>query len=160
MIEYFLPDVTIGTKDSGSYKEIYSDTCHELAHVSHFAQVGTDYWDAYIKYIIESYVTSGGELYGSGAGAGSGHCEVSEMWAYYLESKLFKSRYGGSVPALGTSWWFYPQIFRFLDERGLDQKDIFSVLDENVDSRDDLKNALLLKYSSRRDMIDQVFSRY
>ncbi len=160
ILEFFLPDITIGTEDSGSYQEIYSDTSHELAHASHFSQVGTLYWDKYIRYIIESYVTSGGELYGGGSGEGTGHCEVSEMWAYYLESKLYKQRYGGTFPATGTSWWFYPQIFRFMDERGLDQADIFSVLDQNVDSRIDLKNALLLKHPDNREMIDQVFSRY
>lgn len=160
ILEFFLPDITIGKKDSSTYKEIYSDTCHELSHASHFVQVGTDYWDTYIRYIIESYVTSGGELYGGGTGAGSGHCEVSEMWAWYLESKLIKQRYGGAFPEIGTSWWFYPQIFRFMDDRGLDQADIFSVLTPEVDSREDLKNALLMKYPDNREMIEQVFSRY
>jgi hypothetical protein len=47
-----------------------------------------------------------------------------------------------------------------MDERGLDQAEIFSVLDETVDSRMDLKNALLLKHPDKREMIDQVFSRY
>lgn len=59
LIEYFLPDVTIGTKGDDSYASIYSDTCHELAHASHFSQVGTSYWNRYILYVIESYVTSG-----------------------------------------------------------------------------------------------------
>lgn len=160
IMEYFLPDLTIGTKDSRSYKDIYLDTSHELAHASHFAAVGTRYWETYIRYIIESYLKSGGEMYGDGTGTGAGHCEVGEMWAYYLESKLCKQRYGGSFPALGVSWWFYPQIFRFLDERGLDQDDIFSVLDEGVTSRDILKNSLLVKYPDKREMIEQVFSRY
>ena len=160
LIKYFLPDITIGTKSSKTYRDIYMDTCHELSHASHFSKVGTAYWDTYIRYVIESYIRSGGNLYGDGSGDGAGHCEVGEMWAYYLESKLYKHRYGGSLPALGTGWWFYPQIFRFLDERGLAQDDIFSVLDENVDSRDDLKNALLLSNPDSRTMIEQVFSRY
>ncbi len=160
ILEYFLPDITIGTKGQSSYQEIYSATAHELAHASHFAQVGTEYWDKYIKYVIESYVSSGGELYGDASASGSGYCEVSEMWAYYLQGKLYKQRYGGSFPALGTSWWFYPQIFRFMDERGLDQSDIFSVLSDDIDTKLALKNALLLKYPGSREMIDQVFSRY
>lgn len=63
--------------------------------------------------------------YGDGAGDGAGYCEIGEMWAYYLESKMYKERYGGSFPTFGTSYWFYPQIFRFLDERGLSQSKIF-----------------------------------
>ena len=160
ILEFFLPDITIGTKVYSSYKEMYSATCHELAHSSHFAKVGTDYWDKYIKYIVESYVLSGGELYGDGSSAGSGYCEVSEMWAYYIESKLLKQRYGGAFPPIGTSWWFSPQIFRFMDERGLEQDEIFSVFNEKVYSREALKNALLLKFPGNREMIDQVFSRY
>ena len=85
---------------------------------------------------------------------------MSEMWAYYLQSKLYKQRYGGTFPAVGTNWWFYPQIFRFMDERGLEQSDIFSVLTEDVDTRLALKNALLLRFPGDREMIDQVFSRY
>ena len=160
IVEFFMPDITIGTEELRSYKDLYNATCHELAHASHFAEVGTEYWDKYIWYVIESYVKSGGELYGDGTGTGAGHCEVGEMWAYYLESKLCKQRYGGNYPAVGISWWFYPQIFRFLDDRGLDQADIFSVLDAGVDTKDKLKNALLLKYPDSREMIGQVFSRY
>ena len=40
------------------------------------------------------------------------------MWGYFNESKMYKERYGGTVPSFGTSYWFYPQIFRYLDERG------------------------------------------
>ena len=158
--EFFMPDITVGTKALRSYKDLYSAVCHEMAHASHFAKVGADYWDVYIRYVIESYVTSGGSLYGQGAGTGAGHCEVGEMWAYYMQSKLHKDRYGGNFPAFGTSWWFFPQIFRFMDERGLGQSDIFSVLDQDVDSKEDLKDALMLEYPERQDMIGQVFSRY
>lgn len=160
LVEFFMPDITIGTKDLRTYKDIYSATCHELAHSSHFAKVGTDYWDAYIRYVIESYLTSGGQLYGDGTGSGSGNCEVGEMWAYYMESKLSKDRYGRSFPILGTSWWFYPQIFHFMDERGLDQSRIYEALLPEVDSKTALKEALMRRYPDRQDMIGQVFSRY
>lgn len=160
LVEVFMPDITIGTETTRTYSALYSAVCHEMAHASHFGNAGTDYWNAYIRYIIESYVTSGGKLYGNGTGAGAGNCEVGEMWAYYLESKLYKERYGGGYPNYGTGWWFYPQIFRFLDERGLGQSEIFSVLDGKVDSKSGLKQALMLKYPDRQEMIEQVFSRY
>lgn len=160
ILEYFMPDITIGTDGAASYKDIYLYTCHELAHASHFAKVGKGYWNTYIRYIMESFIKSSGGVYGDGSGSGAGHCEVGEMWAYYMESKLCKQRYGGTLPAFGTAWWFYPQIFRFLDERGLEQDDIFSVLDENVISKETLKNALLLEFPDSYEMIEQVFSRY
>ena len=160
LIEYFLPDITIGTKGIDSYASIYSSTCHELAHASHFSKVGTSYWNRYILYVIDSYIKTGGMTYGDGSGSDAGYCEIGEMWAYYLESKMYKERYGGSFPTFGTSYWFRPQIFRFLDERGLPQSKIFSVLGEDVTSRDELETALTLAYPNKREVIQQVFSRY
>ena len=77
-----------------------------------------------------------------------------------MEGKLYKERYGGNFPALGTSWWFSPQILRFLDDRGLSQSEIFAVMDAEVNSKDSFERALLLMYPERQDMIEQVFSRY
>lgn len=160
LVEAFLPDITIGTKGTTDYDRIYSTTCHELAHASHFAKVGTDYWNRYILYILESFVASGGKTYGDGTGVGAGYCEIGEMWAYYLESKMYKERYGGSYPAFGTGYWFYPQIFRFLEERGMSSSEMFSVLERKVVSRPELKTALTLAFPDKREVIEQVFNRY
>jgi hypothetical protein len=142
-----------------SYSLLYSTVCHELAHSSHFAKVGTEYWNKYIKYIMESYVSTG-DAYGDGVSLDAGYCFVGESWAYYLESMMYKERYGGSVPSFGSSYWFYPQIFRYLDERGLSRSDIFSTLEGNVASREDLKTALIRHFPNKRTVIEQVFSRY
>ena len=158
--EYFMPDITLGMEGVIEYRRIYSTTCHELAHASHFAKVGTGYWDKYIEYIIGSYVKTGGIMYGDGSYAGAGYCEVGEMWGYYLESRIYKDRYGGSFPTYGSSYWFYPQIFRYLDERGISASEIFAVLDAAVVSKTSLKNSLMLAYPAKRTIIDQVFNRY
>ena len=160
LLEVFLPDVTLGVDGRDSYRGLYTNTCHELAHASHFTKVGTSYWDRYIKYIMTSYVKTSGKTYGDGTGDDAGVCEIGEMWAYYLESKMYKDRYGGSFPSFGTSYWFYPQIFRYLDERGVSCSEIFSVLGSEVDSKSDLKTALLTAYPNRRTVIEQVFGRY
>lgn len=160
LIKVFLPDITIGTRNMDGYSSIYSSVVHELAHASHFSKVGRAYWNSYIFYIIESYLTTGGMTYGNGTGSGAGHCEIGEMWAYYLESKMYKERYGGSFPSFGTSFWFYPQIFRFLDDRGIPCSGIFSVLSQDVLSKDALKTALIASHPSKRTSIEQVFSRY
>lgn len=160
LIKTFLPDITIGTKNMDSYSRIYSSTVHELAHASHFSKVGKPYWNSYIYYIIESYLTTGGMTYGNGTATGAGHCEIGEMWAYYLESKMYKERYGGPFPSFGTSFWFSPQIFRFLDDRGIPCSEIFSVLSSAVLSRETLKSSLIAAYPAKRETIEQVFSRY
>ena len=78
----------------------------------------------------------------------------------YLESLIYKDRYGGTFPSFGTSYWFYPQIFRYLDERGVSCSEIFSVLDESVTSRENLRTAMIAAFPSKRSVIEQVFSRY
>lgn len=160
LVEYFMPDITIGAKGNDDYASLYSSVCHELAHASHFSKVGTPYWNKYIRHIIASYISGGGMTYGDGSEPDSGYTEIGEMWAYYLESKMYKERYGGRFPTFGTSYWFYPQIFRYLDERGVDQSDIFSSLDEDVVSKSDLKISLIKKFPHKRTVIEQVFSRY
>lgn len=160
LVQLFAPDITLGLEGKDEYRRIYSNACHELAHASHFAQVGTGFWNEYIRYIITSFVKTGGRTYGDGLSAGAGYCEIGEMWGYYLESRIYKDRYGGSFPTFGTSYWFSPQIFRYLDERGVTPSDIFAVLDSSVVSKSSLKDALMLAYPAKRDVIEQVFNRY
>ena len=160
LIKFLLPDITLGTSDKGDYRSIYSVVCHELAHASHFSKVGTGYWNEYIWYIVESYIRTGGMTYGDGNGDRSGYCEIGESWAYYLESRMFKDRYGGTFPTFGTSYWFHPQIFRYLGERGIKTSQMFSVLDADVKDRASLKSALIEAFPQKRSVVEQVFGRY
>ena len=160
LIKYFMPDVTIGVRQLDTYSSIYSEVCHELAHASHFVKVGAEYWNHYIKYIVQSYIESGGPTYGDGLSDGSGYCEIGECWAYYLESLMYKERYGGSVPSFGSGYWFHPQILRYLDERGISRSDVFSVLSASVISKEDLRVALISSFPEKRTIIEQVFARY
>ena len=73
---------------------------------------------------------------------------------------MYKERYGRSIPTFGSGNWFYPQIFRYLDERGVSRSDIFSVLDAEVRSKDELRKALIEAFPEKRTVIEQVFDRY
>jgi len=160
IIKFLLPDITLGLEAKEDYRSIYSTVCHELAHASHFSKVGTDYWNEYIWYIVESYITTGGMTYGDGSGEKAGYCEIGEDWAYFLESKMFKDRYGGYFPTFGTSFWFNPQIFRYLYDRGITSSQIFSVLNGDVTDKAHLKDALLKSFPAKKNIIQQVFDRY
>ena len=160
LIKLFLPDITLGLKGMDDYSSIYAETCHELAHASHFSKVGTSYWNKYILYVLGSYISTGGMTYGDGCGVNAGHCEIGEMWAYYLSSKMYYERYGGTYPIFGTSHWFYPQIFRYVEELGITCQDMFSLLDESVNSRDALKRAMISSYPDKSDEIELIFKRY
>ncbi|MBR6346370.1 MAG: hypothetical protein IKR69_03175 [Bacteroidales bacterium] len=160
LIKIFLPDITIGTKNNDSYADIYSTVCHELSHASHYSQVGNSYWNKYIDYIAKSYLSSGGKTYGNGTDEGAGYCEVGETWAYFMQSIMYQERYGGTVPSFGTSFWFHPQVLRYLYERGMKRSEILAALTPEVTSMDDFKDQLVSLYPERETLIDQVFGRY
>ena len=160
LLKLFLPDITIGTKGSESFADIYADTIHELAHASHFSRVGTNFWDNYIKYVLKSFILHGREAYGADGDDGCGYCEVGEMWAYYMQNKLYNERYGGEMPVAGANFWFHPQIFTYLDERGIGKEKICKVLNSDVTDIKTLRAKLLSTYSDKSDIINQVFERY
>ena len=69
-------------------------------------------------------------------------------------------RYAVSYPNFGTSYWFYPQIFRYLEEKGISAWELFSVMGTDVTSRDALLRALLARYPQKASYIEQIFNRY
>lgn len=159
-VKMFLPDITLGVKDVEEYSTIYAGTVHELAHASHFGQVGKEYWNKYITYVLRSFVESGGRMYGVGSGDGAGHCEIGEMWGYYVQNRLYKERYGEDKPNFGTSYWFHPHVLLYLDERGLDRSSIFKALQPEVTDRKTLKTKLEGLYPEYGTVIGQAFERY
>ncbi len=159
VIKIFGPDITIGSKNLVSYREIYSTVVHELAHASHFAQVGAKYWDKYIYYILSAAAT-GGSTYGDASMGDSGYAAVGEMWAYYLEAKLYKERYGGPNPMFGCDNWFHPQILTYLESRGITASQIFSALTPEATDVEKLRDILIDQCPSKKTTITQVFNRY
>ena len=159
-VKMFLPDITLGVKDIEDYSTIFAGTVHELAHASHFSQVGKAYWDNYIRYVVFSFLESGGRMYGLGSGEGAGYCEVGEMWGYYLQNRLYKERYGEDKTTFGTSYWFHPHVLLYLDERGLDRSGIFKALQSDVTSRSALQDRLGSLYPEYGVIIRQAFDRY
>lgn len=160
LVKMFLPDITLGLSSDKDYKSIYAVTCHELAHASHFTTVGTGFWNKYILYMIESYISSGGMTYGDGSGKNAGHCEIGESWAYYLESKMYNERYGGTYKIFGTSFWFYPQIFRYLEDVGIACWELFYALEPNVTTIEILERNLIASHREKAGAIELIFDRY
>ena len=160
LIKMFLPDLTIGVSGKESYSEIYASTIHELAHASHFMQAGTTFWNKYIKHILTSYVTSGWVVYGTGTEENAGYCEVGEMWGYFMETLTYRERYDTSDYSVGTTYWFFPQILLYLNERGINKYKIFAALSSDINSRDMLQKKLISMYPESKSEINQAFARY
>jgi hypothetical protein len=159
IVALFAPDITIGLKGRDDYSSIYDSVVHELAHASHFSKVGKSYWNTYINYVMESYIKSG-KMYGDGTGDDADVCEIGEMWAFHLNNKLHNERYGGSWPSFGSTYWFYPQIFRYMEERGVKTSDIFNAMGEDIKTKAQLKERLKQNCPSKSSVIDQAFNRY
>ena len=160
LVKWFLPDITLGLKGQNDYASIYATTMHELAHTSHYQQVGTAWWDKLMFFVLSSFVSSGMVAYGTGGEEFAGYCEVAEMWAYYLSTKIFRLRYPEQQVMFGTSWWFYPQVFYMLDDRGLDHYNIFKALVPAVTDRETLQQKLLSLYPEFKTNIMLAFNRY
>jgi len=160
IIKMFLPDLTIGVRDMDSYAQVYAATVHELAHASHYMKAGKGYWDKYIRFILKSFVTSGFVTYGAGTEADHGYCEVGEMWSYYMETMLYRERYGDNEKVFGTSYWFSPQILMHLDERGLNKYQLFQALSSDVTDKESLQNRILSLYPQMKATVNQAFGRY
>lgn len=161
LIKIFLPDVTLGLKNHQGYSAIYSDVMHELSHASHYAQVGNSYWTPYICYVIQSFLTEGGDAYGSGNGNGAGACEVGEMWAYFMEASLYRDRYQTQWFDLSSgSTWIKPAILSHLLLHGMSRGEIFRALTPQSNSSEALKNTLCGLYPERETLIRQGFGQY
>lgn len=160
LVKFFLPDITLGLNNCEDYASIYSATVHELAHTSHYMQVGNSYWNKLGEYILRSFITSGFIAYGVGTEKDHGYCEVAEMWAYYMQTRLFRERYPNSGAAFGTSFWFFPQIFNYMDERGLTCYKTFNALTPEVHDKEALRMKLLRLYPDAKTLINLAFSTY
>lgn len=159
IVAVFLPDITIGTKGVERYSELYSTVVHELAHSCHFRMAGKEYWNKYMMYIINCAMR-GQSVYGDGSLDNAGYCEIGESWAYYVSSRMFKERYGGANPAFGIGQWFHPQIFTYLEDRGLSPDEMLSVLGTDVCGMSELRTALTDAYPAKKTAINQIFNRY
>lgn len=160
LVKFFLPDITLGLQYCEDYPSIYAASIHELAHTSHYMQVGNDYWNKLAEYVIKSFITSGFITYGVGTEKDHGYCEVAEMWAYYMQTRLFRERYSGSGAAFGTTFWFFPQIFNYMDERGLTCYKTFNALTPDVHDKEALRMKLLRLYPDAKTLINLAFSSY
>lgn len=161
LVKMFLPDVVLGLQGAmKDYATIYSEAMHQFAHASHFLQVGTSYWNRYLRFVLTSSASFGRISYGNGVEDDCGYAGISEMWAFYIQTVLFRERYSDTSVTFGTGYWFYPQIFLYLNDRALGRYKIFKALTEDVCDRETLQDRLLSLYPEEKNLINQAFLRY
>ncbi|GJM35675.1 MAG: hypothetical protein DHS20C18_46760 [Saprospiraceae bacterium] len=93
----YLPDVYIGVNFNKSDR-LKSLAYHEIAHASHFTQVGSSYWEELV--IAEIFANGHGDQNSDGAEL----IAVCESWADYIGGHLYVDRtYGGNFSGI-RSW--------------------------------------------------------
>lgn len=160
IVRLFLPDMLLGMKDLGDYSSIYMMAVHEAAHASHYMQVGNDYWLKYIGYMLKSFISSGGQMYGNGKQQDSGYCAVGEMWAYYVESVFSRDRYAEPSPGDSYSYWFTNGFLKALDERGIDRGRLAKAFQNDVTTVPDLVAKLEELYPGQQGLIEEMYYTY
>ncbi|MBO4264133.1 MAG: hypothetical protein J5871_05590 [Bacteroidales bacterium] len=161
LVKRFLPDALLGLLGASNYRTVYAAATKQFAHASHYMQAGTEWWDSLASFYLQSFVLSGARSsVGAGTEENAGYCELAEMWAGYLQTLLMRERYGTDMPVYGASHWFFPQLFLYLDERGLDRFKIFAGLTSDVTDKQGLQQRLQSLYPEYRSTIAQAFARY
>lgn len=160
ILKTFMPDVLLGLDGCDDYSSIYAAALHQLAHASHYMQVGNDFWNRLIVFNLKAFIKSGFVAYGAGTEEDAGYCEVGEMWAYFIQNSLYRDRYGNETPSFGTNYWFHPQIFLYLAERGVTRGKIYKSLTPEAVSGAVLRENMVNLYPENRSVIEQAFDRY
>lgn len=165
-----MPDITVGTS-SNLYRDIFTSLSHELAHASHFRQVGTEFWAEYISYILYCWNNGLENLYGNRTTPGNGVCGIGEIWGYFSGHRIIhmsyfsalypnNNQYNGLYPTTASNW-FRPEIlWDIVENQLLTPRQIFTCMTVDIKSIDQLRNKLFITYPDIFLQIDNHFRDY
>ena len=138
-----LPDMFIFNNDISTVSQ-YATIFHEFSHVSHYAQVGGNYWSLLV----------GDEIVGVGYGDTnsswlSQRVGVSEMWGYYagnaLQYHYWLTQHNDIIISHhGDDQWFRPQILRYMEDTipEISLLTIFGCLTDSIYEFNSFENSL------------------
>ncbi len=154
-------DVLLGLNGAETYLDVYRRAMHMFAHAGHFNKTDKDWWWSYLQYAVTAQAAAtlmGG--YGARGDTGFEYAEIAEMYAFYCEHALCKRRYPELADFDGTTYWFYPQLLMYLDERGLGLEKLAPLFTSDVTDIETLHAKLLSYYPQFKTVINEAFARY
>ena len=95
-VQAYLPEVFIGTKFDNSDR-VKQLAYHEIAHASHFTQVGSQYW----RELVQLEIVVGNNGHGTANSPGAGRISISESWAGHI-GHTYADRTYGTTTSIGT----------------------------------------------------------
>lgn len=166
LINTICPDVFVFNVDVYQTERLYRYTSHELAHATHFQQVGEDvlerafWWADVINYEVECGVRSLGESpYEHSCVEKEEKAGITEMWAHavgYIMEREYLGR-GKSTYPEQDKYWFKPEIIWDLYRGGMSLKEINQSMTENVVTLQSFKARLLEDNVSHTSLINMKF---
>jgi hypothetical protein len=97
-----VPDVAIGCNFQNSDRQ-WAIAQHELAHTSHFTNVGAVFWGQLGLATLNAQLATG-DPWGDENVAGAGRLAITESWAEHLEHVYTDRAYTGFPTSIGEPW--------------------------------------------------------
>lgn len=161
IIKLVQQDVLLGLSGLESYQDVYAKALHVFAHAGHFSRTDKDWWWNYLQYVAKSLAVSTlQDGYGSRGDTGFEYAEIAEMYAFFCENVLLRRRYADMALIDGTTYWFFPQLLMYLEERGLGLEQLAAVFTSDVSDMETLRAKLLSYYPQFKTVITEAYARY
>ena len=163
------PDIYTPLKEELTTRDITETIFHELAHTSHFSELGEVFWAKYIDEIIYNWVQDEYSTYGTPSN--SPCCGVGEMWAGYFEKILMSIHFGDTYENIlygrYADWnidWIRPQfLYNIASMYNLSYDDVFAFFctyeyQDDIDTKEKLRDNIIewVAYGPETDIAQEI----
>jgi hypothetical protein len=155
-ISLCMPDVFILKDESYTDRRgVYETVFHELAHTSHYQQVGDSFWRNYVLHVVLN------QGYGDGSEALAGYCGVGEMWGNFFGANCGRHKFGSLWNFNYLEAYYNPGfLMKLHDEEQFSEQQLFSCLTSDINTINKLHDELIRQYPTKAAAIESWFSLY
>ena len=174
LLEMIRPDITICNVDNDNEQSLYRKVSHELAHATHFTQLGSNdiarslWWSYVFNYEVACILLSlFDDPYEHPSVPREERAGITEMWAHavgyickYEHRQRNVANYRDGSNGIYDEYWFAPEILLDLYERGMTLKQISDCMTEDVITFEDFRETLIVHNSTYASRINYLFDNY
>ena len=182
--KYVQPDIYFGIEGCSTYSEAYARALLVFVQAGLFARVGKDWWHEYVFGTLGDGLTQsitdllspgenkpgnegkedgggeqGNQLQTCDVASGSTYVEIVKNYSNYCQTVLYRRHYPGSTALFGDRL-YSPQLFLYLEERGLSLELLAPLFSSDVTDMAFLKQKMLSYYPQFKNVIMEAFARY
>ena len=173
LVEMVGPDIVVRGVDNNDEEYFYKYLSHELAHATHFKQLGTNdiirsqWWSYVFNYEVACILLSFDDPYEHPSVPREERAGIAEMWAHavgyickYEHCQRNVADYRDRSNGIYDVYWFAPEIILDLYERGMTLKQISDCMTEDVITFEDFRETLIVHNSTYASRINYLFDNY